>query len=148
MGGLSVGILWSDFAMLQNGSGVSQILVLSVIGDVESGTSQFIAAELAFAQALEQKLCNTPEVGSSHLGCRWQFYEREENGVRKQDQRAPTVSHTSHTLFWFVFVALLLVVGFCGPGPAARVAAIAEDCEFPRFGRFGKIEGGNRGKVF
>lgn len=45
-------------------------------------------------------------------------------------------------------VVVVAVVGFCGPGPAARVAAIAEDCEFPRFGRFGKIEGGNKGKVF
>jgi len=70
----------------RNGSSVSQNFVRSVISDVESGTSQFIAAELAFAQALEQKLCNTPEVGSSHLGCRWQFYEREEDGVREQDR--------------------------------------------------------------
>ena len=60
----------------KNISGVSHTLVRSAISDVESGTSQFIAAELAFAQALEQKLCNTPEVGSSHLGCKWQFYER------------------------------------------------------------------------
>jgi len=62
---------------------VSQNAARSVKSHVESGTSQFTAAELAFAQALEQKLCNTPEVGSSHFGCRWQFYEREGSWVRK-----------------------------------------------------------------
>jgi len=53
-------------------------------------------------------------------------------------------------LFWFALLVLLLVVatGFCAPGPAARVAAIAEDCEFPRFGRLGKSEGGSKGNVF
>lgn len=53
-----------------------------------------------------------------------------------------------------MFVALLLfalvfvVAGFCAPVPAARVAAIVEDCPFPRFGKLGKIEGGSKGKVF
>ena len=70
---LSVGILRSDFAMLQKqkwgGVPVSQTVRL-VRSGVESGTSQFTVAVLAFAQALEQKLCATPEAGSSHLGCR------------------------------------------------------------------------------
>ena len=55
---------------------VSQIAVQPLISRVDEGTSQFTAAPLAFAHALEQKLCRTPEAGSSHLGCRWQFCER------------------------------------------------------------------------
>ena len=46
-----------------------------------------------------------------------------------------------------MFVVLLLL-GFCVPVPAARVAAIAEDCPFPRFGNLGKIDGGSKGNVF
>jgi hypothetical protein len=51
-------------------------------------------------------------------------------------------------LLGFVLFVLLVVVGFCAPVPAARVAAIVEECPFPRFGNLGKIEGGSKGKVF
>lgn len=51
------------------------IAIGSQTSHVENSTSHFAAAELALAQVLEQKLCNTPEVGSSRLGYTWQFYE-------------------------------------------------------------------------
>lgn len=41
-------------------------------------------------------------------------------------------------LFWFE-------VGFCPPVPAGRVAAIAADNPFPRFGRLDRADGGNGG---
>jgi hypothetical protein len=77
MGGLSVVILWSDFAVLHRKERKKETVVSQnrqVGGRSSHGgrtiTSQFAAPALAFAQALEQKLCNTPEAGSNHLGCR------------------------------------------------------------------------------
>ena len=80
------------------------------------------------------------------MGCRWQFYIGR---VRSETGGIGDCIRTSHTLFWFALFAFLLLVGFWVPVTAARVAAIAEDCVFPRFGRgrLGKIEGGSKGKV-
>ena len=79
MSGLSIVILWSNFAMLQERKKETPVNQNRQVGGLSSYvgravTSQFTAPALAFAQALEQKLCNTPEAGSNHLGCRWQFY--------------------------------------------------------------------------
>ena len=71
MSGLSVAVLRSDFAMLQKQRGKEPSAKL-LIGRVnqKNCTSHFGVAPFAFAQVLEQKLCNTPEVGSNHLGLR------------------------------------------------------------------------------
>ena len=47
---------------------MSRIAVWSPTGRVENSASEFLAAELAFAQALEHDLCSTPEAGSSRPG--------------------------------------------------------------------------------
>jgi len=158
MSGLSVVVLWSDFAMLQEGKKGERRKETPVSQSRQVGgrssraertlTSQFTAVTLAFAQALEQNLCNTPEAVSNHLGCRWQFYQME--GVRKQNPHAlVATSRTSHMLFWFVLLMLfaLLLLGFFTPVPVASVGGIPEDCPFPGFGGLGKIEGGSKGKV-
>lgn len=82
MSGLSVVILRPDFAVLGKGSKKEKEKNESVkiasewpTTDVRRLTPQLDPDALALAQALEQKLCNTPDAGSNHLGCRWQFYE-------------------------------------------------------------------------
>lgn len=69
--------------------------------------------------------------------------------VRNRTESADDCIHTSHMLFWLVLLLLLVVVvaKFRVPARAMRAAAIAEDCLFPRFGRFGQVEGGSEGKV-
>ena len=69
-------------------------------------TSQFTEAALAFAHALEQKLCNTPEVESRHLGCRWQFYDQR---VRNRTEKCHLHPYLAHVVL--VRVVRDVVVG-------------------------------------
>lgn len=78
MNGLSIVILRSYFALLQERNGRMKEVSLFLVAASHGGnsTSHFVAAALAFAQALEQKSCSTPVAGSSRLGWRRQFCER------------------------------------------------------------------------
>ena len=127
MNGLPVVIPRSDFAMLQKRKEkeiINKMAVWAATHQAKNSTVQPTAAVLTLAQALEQKLCSTPEAGSSHLGRRWQFYVWR---MRSRTESIDDHTHTSQTLLWLMLF-LLLVVRFWVPARAARVVAIGEDC--------------------
>lgn len=101
--GLAVVVLRSHFAMLQGGRR-SPSVKSSSGGRQGNSTSQFTTAAFAFAQVLEQYSCNTPEAGSSHLGCVWQFCKVKGVSHQSREKSCWTVPYITHVVLSRVWV--------------------------------------------